>query len=744
MKRKWFVFSGILGISAFIQPAIGNEFWNTPSSPDSTVAATSSGTLDLFDLSLEELMNVEISTASLTETTKRKMPMTLTIITRQQILQSGARSLIELLEIYVPNFQWIFTGTKPRHMGLRGIIGKDDKYLLLVNGRQMNEKTDFGVYSERDLPMLRDIQRIEVIRGPGSALYGAGALSMVINLIVDTPRTFEGTEVTFRSGFVEEYYSTEFKWGKMFSENEGLLLYAGGTYYPGADENVSPIRYCCGPGAYREGGPSGWWGTTNQPGYELGVDEYYHGDFMKNYNQAYRDRPKVKLHLHYSLDDFDIWARYTQGGEYVDQCEYRPLDGGWPQRDIPYGVGYAQGTVTAEYKQELSDTFNLQYRFSYDLTQFESSPWGFSREVAYREDEYNGRLTANWDLHEKHKLAFGGEWSHEEFGLDPIGEDKTLNYVMGNIREMPRWGTDMRSLFGEYQWVVSDWLTAFFSARLDDHTFVEQMFSPRGTLVFTPSKEDTIKIMLARASRTDVAENMKRSDMAGKSNSDYETLDAFEIRYERQHDQNLWLAVGYFMHDQDLVSYSSSLGGTGLVANLKSFGAEGEILYKINDRFEFSASQTYTQLDDVTLFEGITSIEETAAYCGMGNNFANWANHETKLRLVWHLNDRCLLTSSAIFYWGWPGGKDYARLFAWSPARFDQKKGLESFDPSYFWNMGLEYKYSSATTIRLDAYNILGWFDKDLGKRKFGFTNDFPGMYRIQPAAFGLQIIHTF
>lgn len=718
--------------------------------PDSSAslnpaAEDRTNTPDLFEMSLEELMNVEISTASLTETTKRKMPMTMTVITRQQILQSGARSLIELLEIYVPNFQWVFTGTKPRHMGLRGILGKDDKYLLLVNGRQMNEKTDFGVYSERDLPMLRDIQRIEVIRGPGSALYGAGALSMVINLIIDDPKTFQGTEASFRSGIIEEYYSAELKWGRMFSEDEGLLVYAGGSLYPGAEPSKSPLRYLCGPGAYKEGGPSGWWGTPNQPGYQLGVDEYYHNpDFMKNYNEAYRGRPRMKLHTHYTLGDLNVWARFTQGGEYVDQCEFRPLEGGWPQRDIAYGVGYAQGTLTAEYKQEVSDAFSVLYRFSYDLTQFESTPWGFSREVVYREDEYNGRIMANWNLNENHKAAFGGEWSHEEFGLDPIGEDRTLNYIMGNRREMPRWGTDMRSLVGEYQWTVNSWLTAFFSARMDDHTFVEQMFSPRGTLIFTPSPEDTIKLMLGRASRTDVAENMKRSDMAGKNNSDYETLDAFEIRYERQHSRNLWLAAGYFIHDQDLVSYSSSLGGTGLVANLKSYGAEGEILYKPSDRLEFSASQTYTQLDDVSLFKGITSIEETAAYSGRGNNFANWANHETKLRLLWHFNERCTLSSSAIFYWGWPGGKDYARLFAWSPARFDQKNGLESFEPSYFWNMGLEYKYSANTTLRLDAYNILGWFDKDLGKRKFGFTNDFPGMYRIQPAALGFQVIHTF
>ncbi len=141
----------------FVRISFGKTLPDGSASSPNPAAEDRTAAPDLFEMSLEELMNVEISTASLTETTKRKTPMTMTIITRQQILQSGARSLLELLEIYVPNFQWVFTGTKPRHMGLRGIIGKDDKYLLLVNGRVMNEKTDFGVYSERDLPMLRDI-----------------------------------------------------------------------------------------------------------------------------------------------------------------------------------------------------------------------------------------------------------------------------------------------------------------------------------------------------------------------------------------------------------------------------------------------------------------------------------------------------------------------------------------------------------------------------------------------------------
>ena len=54
--------------------------------------------------------------------------------------------------------------------------------------------------SERDLPMLTDINHIEVIRGPGSAMYGPGVISMVINIITENANTFQGTEVTGRFG----------------------------------------------------------------------------------------------------------------------------------------------------------------------------------------------------------------------------------------------------------------------------------------------------------------------------------------------------------------------------------------------------------------------------------------------------------------------------------------------------------------------------------------------------------------
>ena len=201
---------------------------------------------DLTELSMEDLMNVEvISTATLTKTTPRLVPASVTTITAEQIKASGARSLYELLDIYVPNLQVISHHWESDHMGLRGIINdKDDKYLLLVNGRIMNEHTHYGALTERDLVMLQDIHHIDIVRGPGSALYGPGAISMVINIVTFNANTFKGTEVTGQLGAIDEFYSGEVKHGQAFDDNDGgLFVYAGGGKYDGASKYDAPLDF---------------------------------------------------------------------------------------------------------------------------------------------------------------------------------------------------------------------------------------------------------------------------------------------------------------------------------------------------------------------------------------------------------------------------------------------------------------------------------------------------------------------
>ncbi|MFH1999005.1 MAG: TonB-dependent receptor plug domain-containing protein, partial [Planctomycetota bacterium] len=271
----------------------------------------------LLNMSLEELMSLEIEpTASLTSTTRRLLPSAVTTITKEEIQASGARSLNELLEIYVPNLEMILHHWESRHLGMRGVVAdREEKYLLLVNGRVMNERSHYGVISERDLSMLGDIHHIDVIRGPGSTIYGAGAVSMVISIVTESADTFEGLHLAQRSGFVEEFYNAEITYGKKLSDEAGIFAYFGVDKYMGADQDDAPFVL----GATF----TDVWGRQQYAGKEV---DYV----INNYRESYRNLPRIKSHFEYENDDFEFWARYTRGGEQYTYAQDNLAD-------APYG-----------------------------------------------------------------------------------------------------------------------------------------------------------------------------------------------------------------------------------------------------------------------------------------------------------------------------------------------------------------------------------------------------------------------
>ncbi len=665
--------------------------------PQPLNAETSTSAIDLMSLSIEELMEIEIRpTATLTQTSTRNRPAAVTVISRQEIENSGARSLDELLDIYVPNFQMFLHSWGYQHIGIRGnIFDRDDKYLLLVNGQIMNERMHYGALSERDLPMLSDLQRIEVVRGAGSALYGPGALVMLINLITETAETFEGTEVINRVGAIDEFYSSEFKYGRKFDDEGRLFSYVGIAKQPGMHQSDAP---------YVSSAPYSLSGTDYSGTRPRSFSQ------LAKHNASFRDRTKAKVHLHYTKDDLNLWARYTRGGQHYSAF-LKSL--GWSGY-LDQGMAYDQLSLFLGNKYHLSDTLNIDYSFSYSLFDFVRHR---ARDIdSHRQDKYHTRVISNWTPNPDHSFAFGGEWLHKEFGLASLGypDKEPQSQVFGYNDRMPRWSTDNYAIMGEHQWTLADQWTLFTSGRIDWHTFTRPMVSPKMALIYRPTDPDTLKLILQRAVRASTAEEMKKAhDSTGKK-SDYESMESLELRWEREHSRNLWFAASAFYSDHSVVAWSGSSDSTEPLGDLKLWGLELELTHK-TDKSAVTFSHGYTSLIDFKLENpGTQSMISAKPYGGDG--LASWNDHVTKITGNYQVDEKLSVNGSLNTYWGMSGGKDFA-AYRHSVESNSFVSGFDDpFEPSVFLNLGLRYQFSKNVDFSVHAHNVLGWFDRDLNK----------------------------
>ena len=150
---------------------------------------------DLSNMSLKELMDVEVYVpATITEKDPMKVPASVTVITAEDIARTPARNILDLIEIYVPGALWMNHSVGPLP-GIRGnLVDRPYKFLVNVNGVNVNIKAHYGARLELLNWELNDIERIEIIRGPGSVTYGPGAIGAVINIYTKTAHEAPGLE----------------------------------------------------------------------------------------------------------------------------------------------------------------------------------------------------------------------------------------------------------------------------------------------------------------------------------------------------------------------------------------------------------------------------------------------------------------------------------------------------------------------------------------------------------------------
>ncbi|WP_348223748.1 TonB-dependent receptor [Capsulimonas sp.] len=156
--------------------------------PDSIMVASASAERDTSaDMELLMAGDVMIVTASKTAQHISDSPAAVTVITAEQIQQSGATTIAELMRS-VPGADVMEPNKSQANIAIRGFNNVySNKILVMIDGRSINEDIEGNVFWNTEPLLLSRIARIEVVRGPGSVLYGADAFGGVINIITKTP-----------------------------------------------------------------------------------------------------------------------------------------------------------------------------------------------------------------------------------------------------------------------------------------------------------------------------------------------------------------------------------------------------------------------------------------------------------------------------------------------------------------------------------------------------------------------------
>ncbi|MEO8751286.1 MAG: TonB-dependent receptor [Casimicrobiaceae bacterium] len=293
---------------------------------------------ELGELSLEQLSNIVVTSVSRHEEKLADAPAAIFVITAEDIRSSGARSLPEALRL-APNLQVARADTNQYAISARGFNNVlANKMLVLIDGRTIYTPLFSGVFWEAQDTLLEDIDRIEVISGPGTTLWGANAVNGVINVITRNSKDTVGTLVSAGGG------NREYGGGARY----GAVLPNGGTYraygtyfdrYHSQQANGTPIR---------DGSKHGQAGFRAD--WVNGEDAYtFQGDaYQADIDQA----PEARTIS--GLDVLGRWTRqFADGGNVVLQAYFDRTE-----RNHPGQFGENLNTFDVEFQHLLAPISN--------------------------------------------------------------------------------------------------------------------------------------------------------------------------------------------------------------------------------------------------------------------------------------------------------------------------------------------------------------------------------------------------
>lgn len=678
---------------------------------------------ELFSLSLEELMNIQVLSASLTGAKKINNPASVTVIDAESIKNTPARNLNDLIEIYVPGALWVNHHDGP-HLGIRGIINdRNYKYLLLVNGVNMNQKAHNGATSELEHWDLNDIAKIEIVRGPGSVTYGPGAVMGVINIITKSAKeTPEGMSTSIAANYLSDYNSKGLSISNCINQ-KGVSIF-----------NYASIQSTNGiePRAFTVASNTsyGYVGRDYTTGSSANTPNNYFADS--------RNKPQIKLHSQINTDNgFELFGRYTQSGTSGNGVNPKVnlQTGFFPDSSIMFGTPYnlkqlrAQHvTLSVKKKYSFTNNFYVTGSVVYDNenhVRYQSTPATYSLSPTtalnqklynsvldpnstrmttfnFSEQEVTGNILFNYSPVKKINLALGGAlvrntwkapWGKDERSLrmgdrsDIISDTNSFVYGKGtNLVDKgyfvgKGWSTTTSSVYGEVKYAIISKLSILVSGRADKDTYSKLLLSPRVALISDLNKRNSVRLIYQQSNRMNTAEQLYVQRVKGKQTTP-ERINSLELIYSSVVTNKLFVEASVFYNELQVLGWSSSDTNTINVGNMAVAGGELVVSYK-TEKFNIGINHSLTHLADwkisgQTTASGISygsynqsvtykddlGATKTVVLTGYGKNINNWSNNSSKIFTDFKITEKLNAHVDAQFYYGFKGNEDGLNMLA--------------------------------------------------------------------------------
>lgn len=480
-------------ISTLIFAAVATSGWaaegqtNVTTQTSQTNLTSQADSLPIDDI--EKLMKITVHIER-EEKPLSESAAAITVLTQDDIRRSGAASIPEALRL-VPGLDVAKVDSQQWAISARGFNDVfADKLLVMQDGRSVYTPLFSGVFWDVQNPLMEDIDRIEVIRGPGASLWGANAVNGVINILSKSAVETQGLLVTGGGGTYENAFGAVRYGGKL---NDDVYYRVYGQYFDRGDS------------ASTNGGNAHDSWQLGQGGFRVDWDTRKNGgDLVTLQGDIYAGR------LDQIFGTFD------------------PVNPPFFTNSVPDVEAVGGGNILGRWTHPFSDTSVLELQMYFDRTERDT--------VIFKED----RNTYDIDL--QHHLLLGNRnvfiWGlGYRVSADKIGNTPTVSFNPSSQT------TELFSGFAQDEiTLVEKRLRLTVGAKVEHNDYTGFDFQPNGRLLWTPDERQTFWGSISRAVRTpsraeeDIRLNQPImlgvvATILGNRNFESEVLTAYELGY---------------------------------------------------------------------------------------------------------------------------------------------------------------------------------------------------------------------